>query len=191
MTGRTHDLAAFTALTAIVAAHPPVSLRLSTLLLALLANQIGGLIPDIDQPTAPFWRNLPVAGFFGKVFGRLSGGHRFITHSLIGLVLFGLALKALLAFVQPILGHADAGVIWWAFMIGMASHLLMDMATKEGVPLLLPLTFHFGIPPIKALRITTGNWIERLVVFPGLIAVCITLFVTNRVDFILLLHHIS
>ena len=75
MTGRTHDLAAVTSLAAVVAISQPISLSLSTLLLGLLANQIGGIIPDIDQPTAPFWRNLPIGKLFGKVFGKLLGGH--------------------------------------------------------------------------------------------------------------------
>ena len=191
MTGRTHDLAALAALAAVVSVNTPPSINLSTLLLALLANQIGGLFPDVDQPTAPFWRNLPIGNIFGKMFGRLAGGHRFITHSLIGVFLTGFALRAVLGFLTPILGHADTGFIWWAFMIGMLSHLFMDMLTKEGVPLLLPIPLHFGIPPLKALRITTGKWLEKLVVFPILLAVCVGLFVLNRSAFIQLFHRIS
>lgn len=191
MTGRTHDLAALAALATVVSVNTPPSINLSTLLLALLANQIGGLFPDVDQPTAPFWRNLPIGNIFGKMFGRLAGGHRFITHSLIGVFLTGFALRAVLGFLTPILGHADTGFIWWAFMIGMLSHLFMDMLTKEGVPLLLPIPLHFGIPPLKALRITTGKWLEKLVVFPILLAVCVGLFVLNRSTFIQLFHRIS
>ena len=52
MTGRTHDLAAFTALTYVVATQPLPEMKLSTVLVALSANFIGGLGPDIDQPTA-------------------------------------------------------------------------------------------------------------------------------------------
>ena len=191
MTGRTHDLAALAALAAVVVVNTPPSINLSTLLLALLANQIGGLFPDIDQPTAPFWRNLPIGNIFGKMFGRLAGGHRFITHSIIGVVLTGFGLRALLGFLTPILGHADTGFIWWAFMIGMVSHLCMDMLTKEGVPLLLPIPLHFGIPPLKALRITTGKWIEKLVIFPLLMAVSVALFILNRGAFIHLLRTIN
>jgi hypothetical protein len=66
MTARTHDLAAFTALLVLVLAYAPDSFRLSTLLLALFANQLGGVAPDIDQPTAPLWRNLPEGHFVGK-----------------------------------------------------------------------------------------------------------------------------
>ena len=64
MTGRTHDLAAITALAAVVLFEPLRTVSLGTALAAVLANQVGGIAPDIDQPTAPFWRNLPIGGFF-------------------------------------------------------------------------------------------------------------------------------
>lgn len=191
MMGRTHDLAAFTSLAAVVAVLQPVSVSLSTLLLSVLANLIGGIVPDVDQPTAPFWRNLPIGNIFGKLFGKLAGGHRFITHSVIGVILFGLAVRALLTFLSPLLGHTNTGYVWWAFIIGMVSHLLMDSLTKEGIPLLLPIPWHFGLPPLKALRITTGKKLEQLVVFPGLLAICGWLFVTNREDFLQLFHRIT
>ena len=90
MISRTHDLAALTALGAVLILMPAQPLNLATVLVAVLANQIGGIAPDIDQPTAPFWRNLPVGGVVGRIIDKLLGGHRFITHSLLGLVLFGL-----------------------------------------------------------------------------------------------------
>lgn len=191
MTGRTHDLAAFTALAAVVVVYPPSSLTLSTFLLALLANQIGGVVPDVDQPTAPFWRNLPVGNIFGKVFGRLSGGHRFLTHSILGLIIFGLAVRAFLIFLQPLLGRTDLEIVWLSFMIGMVSHLFLDSFTKEGIPLLLPLTISFGIPPIKRLRMVTGKKLEMLVVFPGLILLAMIIFTIYTPTFINLLHNIS
>lgn len=176
MTARTHDVAAITALALVAVTQPAQTLALSTVLAALLANQIGGIVPDIDQPTAPFWRNLPVGRLFGKVFDTLIGGHRFISHSLIGLVLFGLLSNALLHFLQPILGHIDIQIVWWAFMIGVVSHLIMDTFTKEGVPWLLPLPVKFGIPPLKRLRVTTGKWEETFVILPALIVIDLWLF---------------
>ena len=168
MKARTHDLAevcrradvlvaAITALGVMIMSQPNRTMSLGTALVALLANQLGGIAPDIDQPTAPFWRNLPIGGFFGRIIGRVLGGHRFITHSVIGLVLFGILTQLLLTFLHPIMPHIDTELVWWAFMIGMASHLVMDTFTKEGVPWLLPLPIKFGIPPIKAFRITTGK----------------------------------
>lgn len=169
MTARTHDLAAVTALGVIFILRPEQALTLATLITAVFANLIGGITPDIDQPTAPFWRNLPVGKYFGKVFDALSGGHRFITHSLIGLVLFGFGAHWLLNVLHPLIPRVDVGLVWWAFIIGMLSHLVMDTFTKEGVPWLLPVPIKFGLPPIKALRVTTGKAVETLIIFPGLL----------------------
>lgn len=169
MTGRTHDLAAITALGAVVLIEPLHTMTLSTALVSILANQIGGIAPDIDQPTAPLWRNLPEGKLVGKVVDKSMGGHRFLTHSVIGLVIFGVLAHYLLSFLQPVMPHVNIGYVWWAFMIGMLSHLVMDTFTKEGVPWLLPIPVKVGFPPVKRLRITTGKAIETLIIFPGLI----------------------
>lgn len=169
MTARTHDLAAITALGLVVAVWPVHAVTVSTLLVAVLADQIGGIAPDIDQPTAPLWRNLPAGRFVGKTFDVLIGGHRFISHSLLGMALFGLLAKLLLNFLHPLMPHVDSTLVWYAFLIGLLSHLMMDTLTKEGVPWLLPIPFKFGFPPIKALRITTGKHVETLLVFPALL----------------------
>lgn len=178
MTGRTHDTAALTLLGVVAIVDPPQSLTLATVLVAFLANQIGGIAPDIDQPTAPLWRNLPVTGLLGRTVGRLLGGHRFLTHSLLGLWLLGWLVNWLLMFLSPIMPHVDTGVVWWAFMIGAFSHLIMDTFTKEGVPWLLPLPFKLGLPPIRSLRITTGKAVENFVVFPVLLVINIVLGAT-------------
>lgn len=170
MTGRTHDLAAFTALGVVAMLAPPPALTLATALAAVLANLIGGIAPDIDEPTAPFWRNLPVMRLFGRFAGRILGGHRFLTHSLLGVALFGLGARLLLEFLSPLMGNIDRDIVWIAFMIGLLSHLVMDSFTKEGVPWLLPLPFKFGFPPLRALRLTTGKWVEASIIFPGLLA---------------------
>lgn len=162
MTGRTHDLAAFTALAGVALVAPARSTSLATVLLTLLFNQIGGIAPDIDQPTAPFWKNLPIGKYFGKVSGKMLGGHRFFTHSLLGLIVTGFGMRLFLAFIHRLFPTVDTGLMWWGFMIGMVSHLVMDLFTKEGIPLLLPLHIKLGLPPIKSLRITTGKTPEKL-----------------------------
>ena len=179
MTARTHDVAALLALTVWVLAVPPVNITIGTALAAVLANQIGGIAPDADQPTAPFWRNLPVGHYLGKIFGTLVGGHRFLSHSLLGVATFSGAALLLLRFLHPIMPHIDIMFVWVAFIIGMLSHLVMDTLTKEGVPWLLPLPHKFGLPPIRAWRITTGKIVENLVVLPGLVVVTIWLCSTH------------
>lgn len=189
MTARTHDLAAVTALVVVAVLQPAHPLSLATILIALLANQIGGIAPDIDQPTAPFWRNLPVGKFFGKVFDILSGGHRFLSHSLLGVALFGLLFHLLLNALQPAMPHIDMPVVWWAFMIGVLSHLIMDTFTKEGVPWLLPIPIKFGVPPLKRLRVTTGKWAEHLVVLPTLLAIDVMLLASHYEVLLAYLRH--
>ncbi len=169
MTGRTHDLAAVTALGVIALAQPNRTYTLATVIIAVFANLIGGITPDIDQPTAPLWKNLPVGHILGEIFDKMAGGHRFITHSIVGLIIFGFAVHWFLVFLHPIMHTVDIGIVWWAFMIGMLSHLVMDTFTKEGVPWLLPIPIKFGFPPIKAFRITTGKAVELFGVFPALI----------------------
>lgn len=188
MTGRTHDLAAITALGIVVLSQPLRTVTLATALVVVFANLVGGIVPDIDQPTAPFWRNLPVGKYFGKIFGTLTNGHRFLTHSLLGLTLFGFGAHWLLVFVHPLMSTVDIDLVWWAFMIGMISHLVMDTFTKEGVPWLLPLPYKFGFPPLKRLRITTGHFTEKFVVFPGLLVCNTVLYFANYDKLLALLH---
>src|ERR1700683_711032 len=188
MTGRTHDAAALTALIIATILYPPGSLTLATALIALLANQIGGITPDIDQPTAPFWLNLPAEGAIGKVFDRLLGGHRFLTHSLVGAALFAWLAHLLLVFLHPIMPHTNITLVWDAFVIGLISHLVMDTFTKEGVPWLLPIPIKFGLPPVKELRITTGKWVETLVIFPALIVLDVWLLARHYHALVAFLH---
>jgi inner membrane protein len=188
MTGRTHDTAALTALIITVALFPLPGITLATALVGLLANQIGGIAPDIDQPTAPLWRNLPVGAIFGRFTDKLLGGHRFLTHSLLGAGLLAYLAHWLLVFIHPLMPHTDIDLVWKAFVIGVASHLVMDTITKEGVPWLLPIPFKFGFPPIKALRITTGKAVENFIIFPGLTLINILICAAYYQDIVRFIH---
>jgi inner membrane protein len=191
MTGRTHDLAAFTALIGVLIITPVHALTFATVIAALVANQIGGIAPDIDQPTAPLWRNLPIGGTFGRIVDKLLGGHRGLSHSILGLALFGYLVERFLTFIHPITPHIDNRTVWLAFMIGMVSHLVMDSFTKEGVAWLLPIPINFGIPPLKSLRITTGKWVENFIVIPILALATIYLLGHNYTHMVAILHLIS
>jgi inner membrane protein len=187
MTARTHDLAAISLLGLFALFAMQTQITLGTALLAIVANQLGGIAPDIDQPTAPLWRNLPILKIFGSFFDDFMGGHRFISHSIIGTAGFGFVAWAFLKFLHPSMPHVNIGVVWWAFMVGFVSHLIMDTFTKEGVPWLLPIPFKIGLPPVKALRITTGEWMERLV-FLALLAFDIW-FVSGHYSHLLTILH--
>jgi len=177
MTGRTHDLIAFTGLLCVTIVYPPANVTLGTVVAVFIANQIGGITPDIDNVSAPFWRQLPIGGLIGRVVTRMLGGHRFLTHSIIGVFLIGFVAKLFLGFIHPIMPRIDMNLVWWGFMIGILSHLIIDTFTKEGVPWLLPIPFKFGIPPFRSMRLTVGKRLETFGLFPGFVAINIFLIV--------------
>lgn len=168
MTGRTHDLAAFTALALFIATQPVPEMSVGTAVVAFGMNTMGGLFPDIDQPTAALWNRIRAGSLIGRVIAPLLGSHRMISHSLLGMVAVGWLLEKALAYVGTFL-FVDMTIVWGAFMLGFISHLCMDLFTRDGLPLLFPLSFRFGFPPIRALRISTGKFVEKSIVFPGLI----------------------
>ena len=169
MTGRTHDLVAFTAINiALVSLSAPPKITIATALTAFSAVCIGGLAPDIDQSTATLWRRIPAGTLWGKILAPLLGGHRFISHSLAGVILFGFISRLVLGWMGTWM-LVDMNVVWWVFMIGFTSHLVIDTITREGVPWLFPIPFKFGIPPIRFLRIKTGGLVEKYLLFPSLI----------------------
>lgn len=163
-------------------------MSLATIIAAVIANQLGAIAPDIDQPTAPLWRNVSFGRLFGKLFGRIMGGHRFLTHSILGLFIMGFLVHGLLTFVHPLFPKIDIDIVWWAFVIGMISHLVMDSFTREGVPWLLPIPIKFGFPPLRRFRITTGKAIENFIVFPLLIFIVVGLCTAYYPTFFDLIH---
>lgn len=191
MTGRTHDVAAFTALVLVITYLPSLPvMSLPTAMTAFAANFMGGLFPDIDQPTSDFWDNFRLGPVLAKIICPAFGGHRHISHSLFGLVTIGLAAKFLLYLLAPIV-LLDMNIIWWAFMIGVVSHLFMDLFTKEGLPLLWPVPWKFGFPPLKVLRVETGKFLESLLIFPGLLLFTGYFIYLHQQKFLELLHLIT
>ena len=176
MTGRTHDIAAVVAVSAVALTQPLPSMNFQTLGLAVLATLVGGLAPDLDQVGSGLWRKLPGGWFVDNIFNFvLIGGHRAISHSLVGIFLayyiFGFILGPL---VEPY--HLNGALIVWAFTIAYLSHLVTDSLTVEGVPWFWPLPLKLGVPPIKSLRVVTGSKTEKLLVEPALIAGLILLY---------------
>lgn len=168
MLSRTHDLGAFSSLLVVAVLYPQSDLGLSTVVVALVANIIGSLLPDADQASNRLWDLLPGGNFLGRIFRHLFLGHRTISHSLLGLYLVYLSSHWLI----PRLfnnGFVNPAIIINSLMIGFISHLILDGLTEDGVPLLFPLSWKFGLPPIRSWRIKTGRWVENLLIFPGFI----------------------
>jgi len=169
MTGRTHDLAAFTALNLVFLAEmSPPDISLATFAAAIGSNMIGGLLPDIDNATSDIWDKVRGGSVLGKMIKPLVGKHRMLSHSLLGMAIIGFLSEWFLKWLNTVV-LVDMNIVWWALMIGYASHLITDSLTKQGVPWLFPLPVRFGIPPFEFMRMKTGGIIEKSVVFPGLL----------------------
>lgn len=190
MTGRTHDLAAFATLSWIISTTSISPITLGTGLVAFSANMLGGLTPDLDQPTTDFWHKLPAGTFYSRLISPLLGGHRYISHSIAGIVLFGFIAHWVLVFASSFL-IVDTSIVWWSFMIGYVSHLVMDTFTIEGVPWLFPIPIKIGIPPFSFLRVKTGGLIEKSIVFPGLLVLNIYLIYSHYGHFLALFHKLK
>lgn len=190
MTGRTHDAFAFASLVTVATSYPPSTINIATLMASLVGNMVGGLLPDIDQGTNKLWDLLPGGDYLGKFFRRFLWEHRTLSHSLAGGFIFYKILEWLLPiFLNP--KYIDIHVVLMSIIIGYASHLLADSLTREGIPLFFPLRLQIGLPPLTALRITTGGKFEKFVVLPG-IAVYLFWFIQGHsIQFFHLIHSIS
>lgn len=118
----------------------------------LAGSALGALLPDIDSPYSTIGRRLPLLAWTIK----WTIGHRGIFHSLLMAGLIGAGISVFNLWF-------GAGIA-----IGYISHLLLDSLNKEGVPLLWPSDKRISIP-----LISVGGIIERMVVFPALISICL------------------
>lgn len=139
MTGKTHITGGIAASLAFaqITNYDPVVL--------LCAGTIGALLPDICHGGSKIGRTFPA---LSKIINKLFG-HRTFTHSLLFLVLTGVLLNALSANEA-----ATAGIL-----VGMASHYILDMATKNGIKLLFPVKVTVRFP----ITATTGGFSEYAV----------------------------
>lgn len=179
MTARTHDLIAFAALLTMAATFPLEKLNVATLVASLVGNTVGALIPDMDQATNRLWDMLPGGSILGRGLKKLMLSHRTISHSLLGIFIFDKFLEAVLPMIlNP--AFINVQLVIRSVMIGFVSHLAADLLTKEGIPLLFPIKFNFGFPPFKFLRLTTGKFVEKFIVFPGVMVYIFWLTATKK-----------
>ncbi|MBI4022724.1 metal-dependent hydrolase [Candidatus Berkelbacteria bacterium] len=169
MTDKTHQILGLTAATAgFFALHPEADLTSAAAGTILFGAFFGSLMPDIDQPTSHFWDSVPLGRYVGRLAPQALGGHRNLSHSMLGYFLFvWLAGWVVTTFIRPdtFLDHA---LFLESFKIGFIAHLAADAVTVQGIPIFWPLGPNLGIPPwpLQGLRIVTGKWFENLVVFP-------------------------
>ncbi|MES0334783.1 MAG: metal-dependent hydrolase [Candidatus Magnetobacterium sp. LHC-1] len=154
MTGKTHATAG--ALAGIVFSK----YTNEPMVMMTIFSVLGGLLPDIDSPESiistilfPIAKPWAIARkFFKKHKFKMLGDmfeHRGITHSLLPIL--------------PLLIWRN--IIVLGLIVGILSHIAIDMLNDRGVPLLYPIT----TKRVHVLTITTGNWTEN--VFYGLLCI--------------------
>ncbi len=179
MVGRTHQLIGFTSFVTLGLLFPPQDLNLVTLSTCVIGNVVGSLIPDIDGAGNRLWDLLPAGNLVGKFARHLFYKHRTITHSILGGYLLYKGLWLLLPkLFNP--AYIDINLVFTSIAIGYVAHLIADMMTKDGIPLLFPFKWYFGIPPLSFLRMRTGGPIENFIVFPGTIVFLFYFMVQKR-----------
>ncbi len=139
MTGKTHLIGGIAATTVITSFtnYDPV--------IFIASGAVGGLIPDICHGGSKIGRKFPLlSNIVNMIFG-----HRTITHSLLFLIGIGVVLSMFTSNSTLIAG----------LIIGIASHLLLDAATKRGIKLLYPVNFTVRFP----FTIKTGGTLENIV----------------------------
>lgn len=139
MTGKTHIIGGVAASLAFaqITNYEPVIL--------LGAGVVGALIPDICHGSSKIGRTLPL---LSKLINGLFG-HRTFTHSLLFLLLSAVLLHNFMP-----MEAISAGLL-----VGMASHIVLDMATKRGVKLFFPFRWTVRFP----ITATTGGTSEYMV----------------------------
>lgn len=115
----------------------------STSVLALAG--LGSLLPDIDTPKASLGRLFPLSPWIEHRFG-----HRQITHSWI-LIVFCLVI------FSPMAIFSSTRLKFTGLMLGIISHIMIDMANPSGVPLFYPNPSRFVFPERKESRIEVGS----------------------------------
>ncbi|MGI2327912.1 metal-dependent hydrolase [Planococcus sp. YIM B11945] len=139
MTGKTHIIGGLTASLAFaqITHYDPVIL--------MVTGVAGAILPDICHGGSKIGRAMPV---LSKIINTLFG-HRTFTHSLLFLVIMAALMNAFVPNEAVIAG----------ILVGMASHLVLDMATKNGIKLLFPLKITIRFP----ITATTGGAAESVV----------------------------
>ena len=155
MTGKTHIMGGVASCTAAAYfyGYDPVFMTAS--------GVIGALIPDICHTKSKIGRRLPIlSAVISSVFG-----HRTFTHSLLFLLIT--AFAAHLYFTNQ--------SILFGLMAGMASHLLLDAGTVNGIKLFFPSAIKVRLP----LYIKTGGKAEQVVL--AVLTVVSCYFIANLI----------
>ena len=162
MTGKTHLLTGVCA--GVLTAASIASDNAIMFGLTITATCMGSIIPDIDNEKSMVGSNIKI---LSKLINKISG-HRGFTHAPLLLAVFFIAMYYVMKHYQfeyymPVL---------YGYTIGYTSHLLLDMLTKNGIPLLYP----FLKKRTHIFNIKSGGIAEFLILCGLLVIIIASLF---------------
>ncbi len=164
MVGKSHQLVGFVSVYTYAVIMQTPHLNPQTVIAAVLLISLGSLTPDLDSQENKIYQIVPIGQrLFAEVGERAFGRHRSISHSILGVAILWY-LSHWLIFMIPEANGFNLQALWLAYVISLISHLFADAITKDGIPLLWPIKFRFGIPPLKFMRMKTGGWTEVFIV---------------------------
>jgi membrane-bound metal-dependent hydrolase YbcI (DUF457 family) len=99
---------------------------------AIFTATIASAFPDIDV----------IFDLFSHDNMRMLKYHRYVTHSILMMPLWAILLAALMWWLSRRVGAAPPrfGVLWLASVVGIASHILLDVATSFGTMIWSPVS---------------------------------------------------
>lgn len=156
----------------IIFTHISLALLIASLIqiqnqpLAVLILVIGAMLPDADYPFSFIGRLLQPFSF--KLHEKF--GHRTITHSIIPLL------------VLAVIYFATKEILVIYLLIGMASHIILDMFTIQGVKLLYPLWTNFILLDGSIETNSKADWTFALIL--DLIIILVNIFSLNILNLI-------
>ena len=121
------------------------SLSIEPTYTALASSTLGSLLPDIDTHKSAVGRLFP----FLSIPIEHKFGHRQITHSWIFIAVCMILFLPLLLFKKFL--------IYSSLILGVISHILIDMANTTGVPFFYPYYARFVFPENRSSRIEVGS----------------------------------
>ncbi|CBJ81672.1 putative LexA regulated gene, SOS response [Xenorhabdus bovienii str. Jollieti] len=135
---------------------------------------LASLLPDIDHPSSTLGR---LFRFISIPIARLCG-HRGFTHSLlalgVGIILFQAEIPS---------GWPIPTDFFHAMIVGYISHLIADMLTPAGIPLLWPLRIRFCIPILR------GKERKKAERFIAVLVLVIAILLPHQIDFSFIHHY--
>lgn len=152
MQGKTHMAAAATISLGIITYKTQDfgMLQSGVLIVSTIA---GSLLPDIDIKNSKVSHKHKFLSFFIRLFIEHRGTHSVIFMALLSIPLF------LLTMILPS-GIRPYGITFgFEILLGYASHIILDMLTPKGSPVLNPISKY----SVSLLRIKTGGVIEFMI----------------------------